>query len=571
MHNTGFFQNSTEITWDFIKQFYLEDKNEYRYCPKLTDRHFDLKSNRQVKLKVKLAAQVLSNSVASGIKDKYSKADAETKAHAYAVADFIQHFDRLFNCFNSRNFKSTQPFSQPFSASSGHLLFLKESLDWLKTVTPRPIPGKRQTTPLPCLDGWRRNIVALEGLWEDLSVNCDFKFLLTARLTQDCIENFFSRIRCNSAGIRNPSAQEFRYFYRNLSVDSLVCQGQNSNCQPDDDAYGISFSDLKHSGTQEHHQVSAQTPELDPIDILDEHQDREEEQGVVIDQAVDLDIIENFDFYFSNSLEEDVDDTVNATTVIDYVSSIPVSVPVSDCESNPFEQSVTDCEQGTTEVLDLCLETDNTPEIVSDQNAMHDSVIALETTTDQALVNGCVDNIDTASIPITHCDRGTSQTPDAPDKTVINENAAAYLSGYIAMKVAKSKHICSNFKDKLKGNKNEYDYSNFIAIKQYEYLKQRGLTVPSHELHTLLLQLNVCFLSQFDSICHDKNVQLKMKAYLYSQFKSHPFSQRPCSCDLLMKIFDFFISLKTHFYLKKMNVLIKEVKAKQANQASLPW
>ena len=144
--------------------------------------------------------------------------------------------------------------------------------------------------------------------------------------------------------------------------------------------------------------MAAQTPDLDPNGILDEHQDREEEQGVVIDKVVDLGFIDKKYFYFSSSLEEDVEHTVNATTFIDYVSSITV-VPVTDNESNPFELSATDCEQGITEVLDLCLETDNTPdtscsEIVSAQVAMHDSVIGLDTTTDQALVNGCVHNID---------------------------------------------------------------------------------------------------------------------------------------------------------------------------------
>jgi len=44
---------------------------------------------------------------------------------------------------------------------------------------------------LPCIDGWKLSISALLGLWSDVSQEVDFKFLLTARFNQDCLENFF--------------------------------------------------------------------------------------------------------------------------------------------------------------------------------------------------------------------------------------------------------------------------------------------------------------------------------------------------------------------------------------------
>ena len=163
---------------------------------KLTDSHFDLRGKRR--LSVRLATQVLSHSVGSGVHflgaNKLYE-DATHNRNSPVVADFIKHFDKLFNCFNSRSFKSNQPLGIPLSANSGHLQFLDSSLEWLKTITHRQLPGRpRRNAILPCLDGWKRNIIALKLLWQDLSENCGFKFLFSERLNQKCLENFFTRI-----------------------------------------------------------------------------------------------------------------------------------------------------------------------------------------------------------------------------------------------------------------------------------------------------------------------------------------------------------------------------------------
>lgn len=46
-----------------------------------------------------------------------------------------------------------------------------------------------------CINGWLENLQSLKLLWKELHYNYGFKFLITRRLTQDCIENLFSIIR----------------------------------------------------------------------------------------------------------------------------------------------------------------------------------------------------------------------------------------------------------------------------------------------------------------------------------------------------------------------------------------
>ncbi|CAB3248506.1 unnamed protein product [Arctia plantaginis] len=70
--------------WSHIRQFYELDNNNpnFVYAPLLTKEHVD--PNTKQKMRVKLAAQVLSHSVAAGIFSKIAKGDMPTGAVATA-------------------------------------------------------------------------------------------------------------------------------------------------------------------------------------------------------------------------------------------------------------------------------------------------------------------------------------------------------------------------------------------------------------------------------------------------------------------------------------------------------
>ena len=123
-------------------------------APKLTDKHIDLPPFMSVR--VNLAAQVLSHSVAAGI-SLFTRVK-ELPESAIYTAQFIEHFDALFNTFNSCSFKCSQRLGHAFNDSSGHHAFLWESLSLLDNV--KTMDGKE----LPCIQGWKISINGLLGL-----------------------------------------------------------------------------------------------------------------------------------------------------------------------------------------------------------------------------------------------------------------------------------------------------------------------------------------------------------------------------------------------------------------------
>ncbi len=50
------------------------------------------------------------------------------------TASFIDHMDKLFNSFNSRSSSSKAQMNHAISETSGHKLFLEETLAWLRTI-----------------------------------------------------------------------------------------------------------------------------------------------------------------------------------------------------------------------------------------------------------------------------------------------------------------------------------------------------------------------------------------------------------------------------------------------------
>ena len=124
------------------------------------------------------------------------------------TTDFIEQMDQLFNCFNSMSLSSTAKMRHAMTASSGHKEHLQKSLEWIKRIKTK---GKKSP---PCLEGWQISINALMMLWDKLHSEHNFRFLLTTRLNQDCVENLFSIIRAQGAQRDNPNAGQFRAAFR---------------------------------------------------------------------------------------------------------------------------------------------------------------------------------------------------------------------------------------------------------------------------------------------------------------------------------------------------------------------
>ena len=192
-------------------------------------------------MKVSLAAQVLSHSVAAGITTLCMISD-KLDSEAIHTAKFLEQFNKLFDVFNSRTMAGPNNFSRGITAESNHVSFLKECLQWLETVTPLGKSGV-----LPCLEGWKMCINSWLQLWEFLENSHSLKFLLTNRLNQDCLDNFFSVIRSRGEHRDNPNSVEFRADYRAVAIDSLFVKSQNTNCIEDIDSFLLKLGNFASS------------------------------------------------------------------------------------------------------------------------------------------------------------------------------------------------------------------------------------------------------------------------------------------------------------------------------------
>lgn len=190
----GFTLDGDEITWGILEDLYTYDsRQEIRLCCRLTKKHVHLPPFAS--MRVRFATQVLSHSVAVGIKTlaDIKGLTGQRQQNYLAAARFCENFNGLFDCFNSKLLKDSQKLKCAISDASSHFAFLDKCMEWLPRL--RLVGGKCNKKQIPCVEGWQHNIVCLKMLWSDLRQRHPVSFLLTNRLNQDCLENAYSSIR----------------------------------------------------------------------------------------------------------------------------------------------------------------------------------------------------------------------------------------------------------------------------------------------------------------------------------------------------------------------------------------
>jgi hypothetical protein len=233
LRENGFLVSGERVCWEHIEKFYKEDcKLPIRCAPKLSDKHFMLPVFSS--MRVRLATQILSSSVAKGI-GLFASLNV-IPGECLKTGKFCQFFDQLFNSFNSASLKSGKPFEHALQSSSTHWAFFGEAKEYLQSIR----PAKRQS--LPCLSGWVQNINAVRFLQERL----DSQPLFTRRLNQDCIENLFFQIRSKGGSRENPDSEQFRGAIRDVMVDKIMLTSDTKNCEDDSDNFLASLNSFTH-------------------------------------------------------------------------------------------------------------------------------------------------------------------------------------------------------------------------------------------------------------------------------------------------------------------------------------
>lgn len=82
--------------------------------------------------------------------------------------------------------------------------------------------------------GWQIRIQAICQLWDDLSKNYNFQYLLTRRLQQDPLENIFGHIRQKQGCNTNPNVTQFICGLKHICITKLFKLSEYGNVEDDE-------------------------------------------------------------------------------------------------------------------------------------------------------------------------------------------------------------------------------------------------------------------------------------------------------------------------------------------------
>ena len=162
-------------------------------------------------------------------------------AEAAETACFLKDVNDVFDFLNVRSVKGDKV-NKPLTAAHEDIDKLHAFRD--KVSLWRTKDKQKQQ---PCFQALVQSLNATELILQDLVKNGAFTYLLTGRINQDCIENFFSQVRGRGGHRVNPSSREFKFAFRALSTNMFMTPVHGANCMNDKDELLISLSDLSRS------------------------------------------------------------------------------------------------------------------------------------------------------------------------------------------------------------------------------------------------------------------------------------------------------------------------------------
>lgn len=218
------------IAWQYIQLLVELQENEgCHLANKLRAAHINYK--KQI-MKVKLAAQLFSESVATAIEYCKDELKLEEFQHSQGTIQFIRNFNNLFDLMNSRNLNS-YAFKKPLSPHNYNdfLNFLNSLVDYIKTIklgSSYVLNTNRKTGFL----GFLICIHSLIFLYKEYIETGHLDFLCTYKLSQDHLEIFFSAIRAKGGFNNNPTATQFKSAFKRLLVHGELKHLTSGNCVP---------------------------------------------------------------------------------------------------------------------------------------------------------------------------------------------------------------------------------------------------------------------------------------------------------------------------------------------------
>lgn len=217
-----------KVEWKYISELeQIQKKEGLSLAPKLTKKHIQW---YEAKMKVKLATQTLSNSVAVAI--KYLQKTNVNFKNSIPTIKFIEIFDRLFDVFNSINF-SKQGLKKPLCDSNFNsvMAFFQEAEVYIRELKLEDGTSVLTSKNKTGLIGFLVAIQSVKNLFSRLikASPPSLNFLCMYKFSQDHLEVEFSKIRSRGGFNNNPSAKMFEVAYKRLILHDEIKISKNAN------------------------------------------------------------------------------------------------------------------------------------------------------------------------------------------------------------------------------------------------------------------------------------------------------------------------------------------------------
>lgn len=166
---------------------------------------------------------------------------------------------------------SIPPVRQAFTGAQHQIQFLQKMFDYLSNLKVFSKKGNDITNKTHVFKFWKLNIKSLLSLWTYIqSTQPDIKFLLTRRLNQDALENFFGKIRTLNGAAYTVTPSQFYFGFRKL-FSTFYLTIETANCAEDCDEMIMNVSNYKAQNLC----VNQQEEKIPSSDIrIDDHEYR---------------------------------------------------------------------------------------------------------------------------------------------------------------------------------------------------------------------------------------------------------------------------------------------------------
>ncbi|KAJ4932497.1 hypothetical protein JOQ06_010917 [Pogonophryne albipinna] len=226
-------EDGQQIMWKYIEELHKLQEEGLRLGNKLKMAHIQW---RNQKMKVNLAAQLFSSSVADALEYSEKELKYPQFTGSAATVQFLRTIDAAFDVLNSRN-PLGRGHKAPIKPATKHraIGILEEAESLLRGLKMKgkdnklvPLHATQKKTPICGFIACGRSVIGIyEDLVEQPAAPC--RYLLTYKLSQDHLELFFSAIRAHGGYNNNPNVRQFRGAYKRLLVRHQVKKG-TGNC-----------------------------------------------------------------------------------------------------------------------------------------------------------------------------------------------------------------------------------------------------------------------------------------------------------------------------------------------------